>query len=144
MTGLESINIPKNVSQLDAWCFANCPKLEEITVDPENTKYTSRDANENECNCIIANVNNGNEIIKTLLVGCKTTIIPTDPELTAIGEGAFNNQSEMTSLTIPNNIVVISDNEVLNGCSALEDIYYEGTIAQFNQIKTGPGAGAIA
>lgn len=141
MTGLESIVIPKNVEELDAWCFANCPKMESMVVDSDNQTYTSRDGQGNECNCIIGAWSAYNDT-PTLISGCKNTTIPSN--ITRIGGGAFNNQSEMTSLTIPSNIVVISDDEVLNGCSALEDIYYEGTIAQFNEIKTGTGAGADA
>ena len=139
MTGLESINIPKNLGQLDAWCFANCPKLSEITVDPLNQEYTSRNANGDECNCIIGTMNIGNENVRTLLVGCKTTTIPTDPDLTMIGNGAFNNQSEMTSIIIPNNITRISEDNVFNGCSALTDVTYTGTMAEFAALNGGDG-----
>ena len=136
MTGLESINIPKNVTSLNAWCFANCPKLEEITVDPLNVTYTSRNTNGDECNCIIGNMSDGHGgTKKALLVGCKTTTIPTDVDLTSIGPGAFNNQSEMTSITIPKNITYIDGDNVFNGCSALETVNYTGTMAEFNAIN---------
>ena len=140
MSGLESINIPKNVTSLNAWCFANCPKLAEITVDPENLEYTSRNANGDECNCIIGGLNDGGgNIVKTLLVGCKTTTIPTDQDLTVIGPGAFNNQSEMTSITIPKNITRISTDNVFNGCASLQTVNYTGTMDEFNAINAPNG-----
>ena len=140
ITGLESINIPKNVTSLNAWCFANCPKLEEITVDSLNATYTSRNTNGDECNCIIGDMSDGHGgTKKALLVGCKTTTIPTDVDLTSIGPGAFNNQSEMTSITIPNNITYIDGDNVFNGCTALETVNYTGTMAEFAAINGGQG-----
>ncbi len=92
-TGLKSISLGKGVSEIGAAAFAQCSNLENITVDPENTNY--RGVN----NCLIQN--------KSLVLGCKTSEIPTDGSVTGIGAYAFEGCSGLTELTIPDQILTI-------------------------------------
>lgn len=54
-------------------------------------------------------------------------------KVTIIGENAFNLLENLTSVTIPNSIESI-EKKAFNGCSSLTDIYYNGTIEQWNEI----------
>ena len=110
---LHSIAIPKSVTSItqDSWGdyynpFASCPKLESITVDPENPYYDSRD----NCNAIIDTQN------RELISGCKNTIIPNS--VRKIGQGAFSGCSSLTSIDIPNSVDSIGGG-AFTGCSSL-------------------------
>ena len=42
-TALKEINIPKNVTVIDAGAFSDCAKLEKMTVDKDNKTYAAKD-----------------------------------------------------------------------------------------------------
>ena len=88
--------------------FANCENLSSITVDENNPYYYS------ENNCLIEK----NET-KTLIVGCKTSIIPSD--VTVIGDGAFSGCSGLTNIDIPDSVTKIESSAFYN-CSGLKSI----------------------
>ena len=90
---MTSVHIPKNVSYISGDAFS-WNDLCEITVHANNSKYHSSN------NCIIETAT------KTLVVGCKTSSIPSDGSVTCIGAFAFSG-SQLESLTIPNSIVEI-------------------------------------
>ena len=75
---LQSITIPEAVSHIGIFAFIGCYNMNSIMIDESNTNFDSRD--------------NSNAIIYTaadsLIVGCKTTIIPKN--ITKIGVGAFS------------------------------------------------------
>ncbi|MBQ0062883.1 MAG: leucine-rich repeat domain-containing protein [Prevotella sp.] len=86
-----------------------CSGLTSIVVAEGNTKYDSRD----NCNAIIETSTN------TLIVGCKTTIIPNS--VTSIGDRAFAYCSGLTSITIPNSVTSIGES-AFSGCKVLSDV----------------------
>lgn len=63
---LNSLYIPKNVKQIGVGVCAGCEYLSEITVDPENAFYDSRE----DCNAIIETATN------KLIGGASTAFIP--------------------------------------------------------------------
>ena len=74
---LKSLNIPVNVSKIGTAITTGCDNLEILTVSDGNTHYHS------DGNCII-------EISsKTLIAGCKTSVIPDDGSVEIIGESVF-------------------------------------------------------
>ena len=87
--GLTAIVIPWRVQNIDYSAFFACAGLSEITVDSDNSIYLSA----------------GNTIIKkdtkTLVIGCKASVIPTDGSVTAIGPYAFYGCSALESIHIP-------------------------------------------
>ena len=109
--GLTSITIPNSVVNIGSSAFADCSSLKSITVTLGNTKYDSRD----NCNAIIESA------VDTLIVGCKTTIIPNS--VTRIGDNAFYNCSGLTSISIPNSVTSIGNNS-FKGCTDLNTINY--------------------
>ncbi len=93
-----AIHLPASVTNLDGEAFDLCSKLETITVDVNNTKYTSQD-NGTEVNAII-DVDSA-----TLLRGCKNTVIP--ESVTKLGSGAFYGCSGLTAVYIHSGITTI-------------------------------------
>ena len=93
-TSLTSINIPSSVTSIEDAAFMNLG-LTSITVASENTIYDSR----NNCNAIIETSSN------TLIAGCGNTVIP--ESVTSIGVSAFQNCTNLTSITIPKNVTEI-------------------------------------
>lgn len=94
-SGLTSISLSKYITSLQGKIyqtpFSGCVNLTSITIDSENTVYKS------VSNCIIQIDNS------TLIIGCKTSVIPTDGSVEHIGVGAFYN-IPITSVTIPNSV----------------------------------------
>jgi hypothetical protein len=108
-SGLTSIEIPSSVISIGNAAFANCPDLTSINVDASNPKYDSRD----NCNAIIEKETN------KLVVGCKNTVIPNS--VTSIGDYAFRNCSDLTSIEISNNVTSIGI-QAFYGCSSLTSV----------------------
>ena len=76
-SGLKSITIPDSVTSIGEDAFSGCSSLQEIIVAEGNPVYHSAG------NCIIETES------KTLIAGCKSSVIPNDGSVTSIGEGAF-------------------------------------------------------
>ena len=108
-SGLTSINIPNSVKSIGNAAFKGCSGLTSITVTDGNPKYHSAG------NCLIETAT------KTLIAGCKTSIIPDDDSVTSIGNHAFYNCSGLTSITIPNGVTSIGSG-AFYGCSGLTSI----------------------
>ena len=89
--------------------FEYCSGLTSITVDINNPVYHSVD------NCIIETSS------ETLILGCKTSLIPSDGTVTAIGERAFAYCIYLNSIEIPNSVTSIGDS-AFEGCSSLTSV----------------------
>lgn len=135
-TQITSLHIPKNVSDISKSAFNGCDQLETIQVDSANTHYKSTNSQGEECNCIIK-ISGSDE---TLLQGCNNSQIP---DVDRIGPEAFAEFKELSTVTIPISVIEIGEH-AFNGCHALAEINYEGTIAQFESIdKLGSWAKGI-
>ena len=106
--GLTSVTIGSSVTTIGEYAFQSCTGLTSIVVESGNPIYDNR----NNCNAIIVTSTN------TLMLGCKTTIIPNS--VTSIGYRAFSDctGTGLTSITIPNSVTSIG-NEAFSGCSGL-------------------------
>ena len=67
---------------LNKGAFSGCSGIESLVVATGNKKYHSAN------NCIIETET------KKLIVGCKTSIIPSDGSVTSIGDGAINSERD--------------------------------------------------
>jgi hypothetical protein len=77
--------------------FRGCVGLTSIIVEKGNKTYDSRES----CNAIIYTASN------TMIAGCKNTVIPNS--VTCIGEWAFADCNNLTSITIPNSVTSIGE-----------------------------------
>ena len=107
--GLTSITIPGSVASIGGGAFQSCWGLTSITVASGNAKY------HDEGNCVIETES------KTLIAGCKNSIIPTDGSVTSIGQSAFYGCSGLTSITIPDSVTSIGGG-AFEFCSGLTSI----------------------
>ena len=96
-SGITSLSIGKGLSSIGESAFSSLDNLSSITIDEENATYDSRD----NCNAIIRKADN------TLIAGCGGTVIPAT--VTVIGEEAFWECGNLTSITIPATVTTIGD-----------------------------------
>ena len=94
---IESIYIGAKVNKLRTWLFSSGEgeKIEKIEVSPDNEVYMS------DGNCIIE------KATKTLIIGCKTSVIPTDGSVEVIGGHAFSCAVGLTYIEIPDCVTEI-------------------------------------
>ena len=131
---LTAIHIPATISMISSSAFSDCPQLTTITAAQGNTHYNATN------NCLIVSGT------RTLLLGCKNSVIPADGSVirignnafagsgiqsvvipdavTEIGESAFENCTALTSLTIGKGITTATalNAKAFSGCSALESV----------------------
>ncbi|MGN0811977.1 MAG: leucine-rich repeat protein [Candidatus Coproplasma sp.] len=105
---LKSIYIPASVIYIDPTAFMNCTALESITVDPDNEYYYSSN------NCLI------DRNTRTVVLGCKNSLLPLDDGITAIGDYAFY-RCYIESITIPESVTSIGV-EAFCGCEKLIEV----------------------
>ena len=128
-SGLTSINIPNSVTSIgfvaNYGCrvFADCPSLEQITVEPGNPVYDSRD----NCNAIIETQTN------RLLIGCMNSVIPST--VTTIGGHAFYG-SGLTTITIPNSVASIEE-QAFRFCTSLTSITLPTSVTSIGSTVLG-------
>ena len=145
-TGLTSVTIGNSATSIGIGPFAGCSGLMSVVVEEGNPVYHS------DGNCLIETAS------KTLVVGCKTSVIPDDGSVTSMGY-AFSYCTSLTSITIPDSVTSIGEYAFLfctgltsvtigNGvtsigyaafgnCSGLTSVTFEGTVAEWNAIDKG-------
>lgn len=134
---LREITIPKSVEVIKSNVFCECEKLESIVVDPENTKYDSRD----NCNGIVVTASN------KLFITCKNTVVANT--ISHIGYKAFEDGA-IESVDMPNSVREIDDlafvycrklthltlgdslesigSAAFSGCELVEELYIPGSV----------------
>ena len=93
---LTSVTIPASVTSIGSYAFSGCSGVTSFTVDSNNQYYKSV---------------HGNLLTKdgqTLVVGLNVSNVTIPSGVTTIVEGAFENYSNMTSVTIGNNATTIN------------------------------------
>ncbi|MDY3108855.1 MAG: leucine-rich repeat protein [Lachnospiraceae bacterium] len=144
-TGLTNVTIGNSVTSIGYQAFYGCTELTSIIVDEGNSKYHSAG------NCLMETAT------KTLILGCKTSVIPTDGSVTSIGDNAFEGCTGLTSVTIPASVTHIGEfafsgcgaltsitvpdsvtsigKRAFVGCKGLTSITYKGTMTQWKAIS---------
>lgn len=103
---ITSISIPDTVANIGESAFAGCRNLVNITVAVENKFYSSAG------NCLIE------KVTKTLIRGCKNSVIPSDGSVLKIGDFAFKGCGGITDVVLPNCVVSIGI-DAFKECSGL-------------------------
>ncbi len=126
--GLTSVEIPNSVTHIGKKAFSRCSGLTSIQVESGNRTYDSR----NNCNAIIETATN------TLISGFKNTIIPNT--VTSIGNYAFYECSNLTSMVIPNSVTSIGGS-AFSGCSGLTSIEIPNSVTSIGTDAFGNCSG---
>ena len=92
---VEELHIPSTFVDWSAGLFADFTSLKKITVAEGNPKYYSVD------NCVIERETG------KLVLGCNTSVIPTDGSIKSIGRYAFYGCKSLESITIPEGVTEI-------------------------------------
>ncbi len=124
-TDLKEITLPKGVEELGDLVFDSCTALEAINVDEDNILYSSVDG-------VLFDKNK-----KTLIQypRNKTAAAYTVPDsVETIRYSAFNEAGFIKEITITNTVKKI-DTSAFAACTALTDVYYYGSKADFENIK---------
>ncbi len=118
-TGLTSIRIPLNVDVIEVGAFSGCSGMTSITVDKNNSTYYSLG------NCLIE------KSTKTLILGCNSSVIPSDGSVVEIPAGAFDGCPELTDINIPKSVTSIAVG-AFRHCSGLKSITVDKTNPVFH------------
>ena len=129
-SGLTSLTIGSGVISIYNNSFGRCAKLESITVDVTNKKYHSTG------NCLIETDT------KTLIKGCKNSVIPTDGSVTSIGDSAFSSCTGLTEITIPNSVTQIGDS-AFSSCTGLTEITIPNSVISMGEYAFNSCTGLI-
>lgn len=140
---LEFAKIPASLTELGKGVFSGCNKL-SLSVDTENSKYTSQDEMGNECNCIMNK--NGrkiiyqgtkliewdslpstiNQIFNYAFYGFDFTTIVLPNSITNIGEYAFAECRKLETITFGDNLLLIG-NKAFSNDSNISSIFVPET-----------------
>lgn len=138
-SSLQKLTIPSSVTSLGENFIFGCSALEELSVEPGNTVYDSRD----NCNAVIETATN------VMLKGCKTTVIPgtvtslgvkcfifssietiTIPEsVTSIGNSCFGHCDNLKSVIMSNSVKSMGD-ECFSDCESLETVTLSSSLTK--------------
>ncbi len=99
-TSLNELVFGKNLSTIGEWAFESCSKLKSITVDGENSTYTSIDGN--------LYTKDGKKLLQYAIGKPETTVTIPD-NVTVIGVGAFQYCETITDVIIGDNVLVVDD-----------------------------------
>lgn len=114
---LTSIDVPKSVTSIGEEAF-HCTTMTAINVDDDNTTYTSVDG-------VLFN-----KTMTTLIkfpIGKDSSAYSIQTSVTSIGKLAFNSNSKLTTIVIPNGVTTIGE-KAFYQCSALTAITIPSTI----------------
>ena len=111
-TSLTSITIPDSVASIGEYAFYGCTSLTSITIPDGETS-----------------------IRLAAFAGCTSLTSITIPDsVTSIQGKAFYNCTSFTSITIPDSVTSI-EQEAFYNCASLGDIYYDGTVDQWENVS---------
>lgn len=130
--GLTAVSIPENVTSIGDLAFRNCTKLMSIEISKDLTSIgiSSFFGCATVNSITVANDNpvyhsSGNCLIETeskmMILGCVSSVIPTDGSVTSIGPNAFYGCTELKSIVIPDCVETIGSS-AFQGCTGLTSV----------------------
>lgn len=113
------------------WIYSDgLAELEDKTGNPYVRGYFSKTLEESGINIL----DYLDYVPNSYMIGASITYYAIPNNIKSIKAYAFIDCSYLKSIILPKSIVYIEE-DIFNGCSALEDIIYEGTILDWNIIK---------
>ena len=108
---LARVTMPNSLTSIGYAAFLNCSTLQNIEI-PDTVVHIAHDA----------------------FRDCSALAHISIPEgVTSVGQCGFSGCSSMTNISLPSSISIIEE-QAFSGCSSLSDVYYQGTIDQWNSI----------
>lgn len=117
-TGLTALHLPSTVTSIASTAFMGCSGLETITAASGSTHYSAMG------NCLIISGT------RTLILGCKNSVIPTDGSVIRIGNGAFAG-TLITELVLPDAVTEIGE-AAFEDCTELKKVTFGKGITTLN------------
>ena len=117
---MRSVIIPASVTSVHYTAFYTCPDLESITVAEGNSKYYSSG------NCLIETET------KTVVIGCNNSVIPTNENIQAIGNGAFWGKDGLSAIVIPDTVTTIGFYS-FRDCSGLTELVLSDNVTSIGR-----------
>ena len=148
---LEKFDLPQGLTTLGEYVFDGCLHLTSITVDENNTAYSSDEYgvlfNKDKTKLIqypMGNTRTSYEITDSVtsigdyaFYNCNSlTSIIIGNGVTSIGDEVFYSCDSLTSVTISDGVTRIGDG-AFSYCDNLTDVYYYGTEEEWNIIDIG-------
>ena len=134
---LKKATIPSGVTRISGGMFTNCPKLSEVVI-PSSVTTVLYSAFEN-CGSLksISLPSSVKDIGNYAFArsGLESFTFPSS--LINVQYKVFEDCKNLKSVTIPTSVECI-DSSAFAGCTALTDVYYQGSEAQWNQIMFDP------
>lgn len=121
---LRAVTLPKSVTEIEGNPFAGCKSLLSLTVEDGSSRYVS------ERNCLIEKES------RTLIAGCKSSVVSVYVEIAAIGDAAFEGCDSITYINLPQEIRSIGARAFAD-CKNLKNIYFGGTKAEWENLQKG-------
>ncbi|MDE6029283.1 MAG: leucine-rich repeat protein [Clostridiales bacterium] len=103
---LRSVQLSAGVKEIGYRILLDSNGITSLTVDSGNTTYSAAG------NCVILTAD------KKFVLGCKTSVIPSDGSVTSIGAYVFCCNDTITDLVIPDSVTVV-DSWAFYGCNKL-------------------------
>ena len=133
-TAIKTINLPDKVTTISDYCFADCASLESIHFGSRLNTIGSYCFD--RCTKL-KNVYLPDSVafVKEYAFSNCTSLqsFTTGKLMTSLRNNTFKNDTSLKTLTFPNYISSIGDT-VFNTCSGLSDIYYIGTITEWERL----------
>ncbi|MBR4720212.1 MAG: leucine-rich repeat protein [Clostridia bacterium] len=128
--------IPDNVKRVENGAFEGCTNLTSITIPNSVTSIGSNAFRLCDSLTSIVIPYNVKSIDSYCLFECCTSLINVTilSDIESVGNYAFSNCASLTTITIPYSVKSVGTWAFMR-CTALTDIYYDGTQSQFKEIS---------